>query len=130
MIELIESIFGKVVLEKNGMLEEHTLDIVIHPDGTINDRNWAQICSISDRRIGQHTGHAIWKEELDWEFENEDLDTLFIGTGMNGRVQIPDETIEHAERMGMHIVSDLTPRIISKFNKSKAKKAAILHLTC
>jgi len=130
MIELVESKFGELVLEKDERIEEFSADIVIHPDDKINLRDQEMIQTISDRRLGHSTGHAVWKEELEQEFGKEDVTTIFVGTGMNGVLKIPEETMDYAESKGIHIVADLTPRILRKYNKAHGKKAAILHLTC
>lgn len=57
-------------------------------------------------------------------------ETLFIGTGSAGELQLTEEGQRFLQQRSIGWTSDLTPATVAAYNKSKKRKAALLHAGC
>ncbi|MEM1578352.1 MAG: MTH938/NDUFAF3 family protein [Archaeoglobaceae archaeon] len=104
--------FGKIWI--NGEL--YTTDLIILQDRV--KENWW-------RKEGHRLSIEDLKEVIDFEPE-----ILVVGTGYNGRMEIPNETKKFLEKRGIRLISAPTPKAVEIFNGISGKKAGAFHLTC
>jgi hypothetical protein len=107
--------FGFISIDGRG----YSNDIIIYPDGTINNRWWRK------------EGHRLGIEDLD-RLPHMKPEVVVIGTGASGLMKVPDETLQHLKTICEQIVIDTTSNAVRKFNFfSQSKKVAgLFHLTC
>ncbi len=113
MIENYE--FGRIVI--NGKTYREDLIIL----GSKIIENW-----------WRKEGHSLSIEDLE-EVLREKPDILVIGTGYNGLMRIPPETLNYLESKGIKVVSAKTReacRIHNELQGKGKKIATALHLTC
>lgn len=97
----------------------YTSDVIITPDG-VNASWWRK------------QGHLLQIEDLA-EIENRNPDTLVIGTGYYGYMEVPQETLAHLKAKGIETHVAKTAEAVKLFNKLQPEAATIvaaLHLTC
>ena len=106
--------FGKMVID--GSL--YTSDVILVRGRIIG--NWWRA-----------SGHRLAAEDLK-ECTEELLDLLVVGTGMFGRVEVPEETIQYLKEKGIEPLIETTKKAYKIYNE-QADKGAIagaFHLTC
>ena len=107
--------FGHI--EVNGRVYDS--DVIITPEG-VQDRWWRK------------EGHKLAIEDLDRVVAAEP-DTLIIGSGYYGRLQVPRDTRAFLTGRGIAIEVMQTSEAVEMFNRLQRKYArvvAALHLTC
>lgn len=106
--------FGRVVVDGRA----YTRDIIILPD-RVFDGWWRK------------EGHRVEVEDLQ-EALKEELETLIIGTGYYGYVEVPVETTEWVRSRGVKLVVAKTAEACEAYNRvsRSSRAAAALHLTC
>ncbi len=81
----------------------------------------------------ERDGHCLSKSMMTGEF-NENIDSLIIGTGVEGRVDIPQKVIDYIKQNGIkNVLVMKTPEALKKYNEmyNQGKNAALLaHGTC
>jgi glucokinase len=55
---------------------------------------------------------------------------LFVGSGENGAVKLSDEARRYLTQRSIEFTVLPTPEIVDVYNKSKQRKAALIHVTC
>jgi hypothetical protein len=92
-------------------------DIIITPNRIIED--W-----------WRKESHNLSSEDLtdiDWD----DVSSVFIGTGFNGKMKADKSLISFLEEREMPIVIKPTPISVKEFNRNICnKKLGIFHITC
>jgi hypothetical protein len=106
--------FGRLVV--NG--KKYTSDVIIYPDRV--DPSW-----------WRKEGHRLKLSDLA-DVLNAKPQSLIVGTGYSGMMDVPEETKNHIKSMGIDIFIGDTKRAVELFNTMQGKKTviAVLHLTC
>ena len=106
--------FGKLVLGGT----THTADLLILPDRVF--ANWWRTES-----------HAVNVGDLELVFHTEP-ELLIIGTGTDGKMDVPVLTRSAIEKRGIALVVQRTPDAVETYNRmhDERRLAAALHLTC
>lgn len=110
--------FGEIEVEG----ERYDYDLVIE-QGRIRKRG-----KKPSRAYRAHYGHTPLsaEEAIPWHGK-----TLFVGTGMYGKLPIMPELQAAAEAKGIEVVARPTPNLCDLLAELKAKEVnAILHVTC
>ncbi len=76
-----------------------------------------------------HTAHTIGPKELE-EVCAGGPEVLFVGTGEAGAVRLNDEAGRYLSQRSIDCCAMPTPEIVDAYNKSKLRKAALIHVTC
>lgn len=106
--------FGRIVVGQ--MLYEH--DIMIHNKDV---KSWWRL-----------EGHRVDPCDLQWIIECNPQ-SLVIGTGYNGLMNVPAETIQYLKEHGVEVLSAPSNKAIKIFNdlcKKGEDVALAIHLTC
>jgi hypothetical protein len=114
MVEIEDSGFGSITIDE----KRYGHDVWVFSDG-----------SVEERRGGYHT---FLKKEVQALLKGE-VDTIVVGAGTAGCVEIESPARQLAQQRGIEIVSDITPKAIEKYNQlvTKGRKvAAAFHVTC
>ena len=107
--------FGRIEIDG----EVYRSDVIITPEG-IMDGWW------------RRTGHNLAIADLDAVLSARP-DTLIIGCGYYGRMQVPEATRSFLEDQGIRVEVETTADAVSRFNRLQhdaARVVAALHLTC
>lgn len=107
--------FGKIVIDG----KPYTSDVIITPERVI-DAWWRK------------EGHRLDKSDLG-EIIDAHPDCILVGTGLYGRMKIPEETIEYLHTKNIQLeyapTNDAVARL-ADLQKEYARIVAALHLTC
>ena len=106
--------FGRIVI--NG--SSYTSDVIIYPDRV--DSPW-----------WRKEGHLLQKADLT-DIIAAAPETLVIGTGFSGIMQVPEQTVNFLKSKGITVYIEKTGRAVQLFNEKKAagKIIGAFHLTC
>lgn len=111
--------FGSITID--GKTYGH--DVVIGLSGAVTKRKKR----LSKEQYG--TSHIISKAEAKAVFE-KGCDLLVVGAGQDGNVRLSPEATEYFDRHGCRVVLQRTKHAIDTFNRSHARKMALMHVTC
>ena len=75
------------------------------------------------------TSHVLSKDEAKFVFE-KGCNKLIIGSGQMGNVQLSPEAEAYFAKRGCKVLLQPTPAAIRLFNRSKARKIGLFHVTC
>ncbi len=112
---MIESYqFGSVTIDGN----TYHSDVLVYP-GRVDDRWW------------RREGHRLRPEDLDQVIAAHP-DTLVVGTGYFGRMQIDPGVTETMKKAGIALVACETKDACAEYNRlrTSGNVMAALHLTC
>lgn len=113
--------FGSITL--GGAVYDH--DVLVCPDATVKRRKK----KLSKAVYG--TSHTISLAEAKYVYsQGEGAETLIIGGGQYGRVELSSEAAEYLERKHCDIVLLPTPEVIATWNEAKGKVIGLFHVTC
>ena len=107
--------FGQIDIE--GL--SYDADIIVFPEH-VQARWWRQ------------EGHRLALEDLATVLA-EPPEVLVVGTGYDGRMQVPEETLHGLRRAGINVRVADTGAAVEVFNRLQqtcARRVAALHLTC
>ncbi len=106
--------FGRIVINSS----VYTSDVIIYPDRV--DASW-----------WRKEGHNLQEDDLK-DILTAQPDTLIVGTGYSGVMQVPEETIRLLESRNITVHIERTGTAVDIFNHLSEKKAVIaaFHLTC
>jgi len=99
---------------------EFTADLILHPDGRIQDNWW--------RTQGHHLLPGDITTVLDAVPEK-----LVIGTGASGLMRVSESVVELCEKRGIEVEACRTTTAVARFNEAAEAGiavAACFHLTC
>ena len=111
--------FGSITVD--GKTYEH--DVIIRLSGEIIKRKK----KLSKKYYG--TSHVISKDEAEFVFE-KGCEQLILGSGQMDNVRLSPEAEAYFAKKGCKVLLQPTPEAISVFNRSKAKKVGLFHVTC
>ncbi|MBI5206072.1 MAG: hypothetical protein HZA11_14255 [Nitrospirae bacterium] len=109
--------FGRIVIDK----KTYTSDVIIYPDRV--DSSW-----------WRKEGHYLQTVDLG-NIISSKPDVLIIGTGHDGVMRVPDDTLSLIKSKGIEVHIGMTGRAVELYNQMQAGKSekviiAALHLTC
>jgi hypothetical protein len=110
--------FGRIRIDG----EDYEKDLVIEA-GTVRKRK-----KKASKELKSEYGHTPLseKEPVPW-----DCGTLWIGTGMYGSLPITPGFRQEAERRGVELVAEPTPKLIKRIREGVPDGTnVIIHLTC
>jgi hypothetical protein len=93
------------------------------------------ICILDGKVLawGARKGHKLKPEMIDIVL-GHDIETLVIGVGVNGRIKVPQKTLDRAYTDGIsEVIVERTPAACEKFNalfRSGRLVALLAHGTC
>lgn len=106
--------FGRIVIDG----QTYTSDVIIHPHG-VRDR-WRR-----------RSGHSLVPDDLEDVTEAE-AETIIVGTGKMGLMQVPEATGEFLESRGFEVIIERTDQACETYNRlsQEGPVIAALHLSC
>ncbi len=106
--------FGLIVIDG----KRYTSDVIIYPDRV--DFSW-----------WRKEGHLLHIDDLK-EALTEKPETIVVGTGQSGLMQVSSEVNKYFESKGIELIIDKTKNACEIYNRLSGSKKAIaaLHLTC
>jgi len=106
--------FGRIRIDGR----DYTADVIILPDRVL--ANW-----------WRERGHSLSMADLA-EVVAAEPEVLVVGTGANGLMRVPRETLDALEALGIEVVVEPTASAWRTYNRlSRERKAAgAFHLTC
>jgi hypothetical protein len=99
---------------------EFTSDLIIHPDGSIEDNWW------------RAQGHTLHPDDITTVL-NTNPEKLVVGTGASGLMRVSQSVTELCEMRGINVEVYRTDTAVTRFNKAVEMGtvvAACFHLTC
>jgi len=111
--------FGEIVID--GKTYDH--DVVIRLSGEIIKRKKR----LSKRLYG--TSHVLSKDEAKFLFE-KGCEQIIIGSGQFGNVQLSPEAEAYFAKHDCEVLLKPTAEAIGAFNRSRARKIGLFHVTC
>ena len=113
--------FGSITL--GGVAYDH--DVLVCPDATVKRRKK----KLSKAVYG--TSHTISLAEAKYVYHHaEGAETLIIGGGQYGRVELSPEAAAYLARRRCDVVLLPTPEVIATWNEAKGKVIGLFHVTC
>ncbi len=113
------SSFGNITID--GTIYDH--DVVIRLSGSVEKRRK----KLSKRQYG--TSHMLSRKEAKFVFE-KGCDMVVIGSGQQGNLRLSPEAKEYFGKKRCMVVLQPTPDAICTFNRSRAHKVGLIHVTC
>jgi hypothetical protein len=111
--------FGSITVDG----ETYEYDVIIRLSGKVERRKK----KLSKEQYG--TSHIVSKDEAKFIFE-DGCETLIIGAGQGGNVRLSPEASDYFDKKGCKVIVEPTPEAIQSFNRSRAKKVGLMHVTC
>jgi len=111
--------FGTITID--GAIYEH--DVIVRLSGEVVKRKK----KLSKKYYG--TSHVLSKDEAKFLFE-KGCEQLIIGSGQEGNVHLSPEAEAYFAKEGCAVLLRPTPEAIRMFNKSKARRVGLFHVTC
>ena len=111
--------FGSITID--GKTYEH--DVIIRLSGEVVKRKK----KLSKKYYG--TSHVISKDEAEFVFE-KGCEQIVLGSGQMGNVNLSPEAEAYFAKAGCKVILQPTPEAIGEFNKSRARKVGLFHVTC
>lgn len=111
--------FGSITIDG----KTYEFDVVIRLSGEVIKRKK----KLSKKYYG--TSHTISKDEAKFVYE-KGCEQLILGTGQYDNVRLSPEAEKYFDKKCCAVVAKPTPDAIKAFNKSKAGKIALFHVTC
>jgi hypothetical protein len=111
--------FGSITIE--GKTFEH--DVLIRLGGAVKKRKK----KLSKALYG--TSHVLSLDEAKHVYQ-EGAESLIVGSGQSGLVELSDEAATYLERKGCTVTVLPTPKAIKTWNKAKGVVIGLFHVTC
>ena len=111
--------FGTITID--GKTYEH--DVLVRLSGEVVKRKK----KLSKKLYG--TSHVLSEDEARFLFERG-CDQVVIGSGQFGNVHLSAEAEAYFERKGCEVLLKPTPEAIHVFNRSRARRVGLFHVTC
>jgi len=108
--------FGVITID--GKTYEH--DVVVRLSGEVVKRK---------KNLSKKLSHVLSEDEAKFLFE-KGCDQVVIGSGQMGNVHLSPEAEAYFERKGCEVLLKPTPEAIHVFNRSRAKRIGLFHVTC
>lgn len=111
--------FGEIVVGR----KTYTHDVYISVYGKVKTRDK----STAKKQYG--TSHTLGPKELE-QICKGGPEVLFVGSGKEGQVQLAEEAVRYMSQRAIRCEVAPTREAIVAYNKSKERKAALMHVTC
>lgn len=111
--------FGEIVID--GKTYNH--DVIVRLSGEITKRKK----KLSKRLYG--TSHVLSKDEAKFLFE-KGCEQVIIGSGQFGNMELSQEAKAYFAKHDCQVLLKPTTEAIGVFNRSRAKKIGLFHVTC
>jgi hypothetical protein len=111
--------FGTITID--GKIYEH--DVVVRLSGEVVKRKK----KLSKKIYG--TSHVLSEDEARFLVE-KGCEQVVIGSGQFGNVHLSPEAEAYFERKGCEVLLKPTPEAIHMFNRSRARRIGLFHVTC
>lgn len=111
--------FGSITIDG----EKYDHDVLIRCSGAAKKRKK----KLSKRVHG--TSHVMSRDEAEHIYE-DGLETLVIGTGQYGALNLSREADDFFREKGVHVILQKTPEAIVVFNQRGERTAGLFHVTC
>ena len=111
--------FGTITID--GKTYEH--DVLVRLSGEVVKRKK----KLSKKLYG--TSHVLSEDEARFLFESG-CNQVVIGSGQFGNVHLSPEAEAYFERKSCEVLLKPTPEAIHVFNRSRAKRIGLFHVTC
>ena len=111
--------FGEIVID--GKTYDH--EVIIRLSGEIVQRKK----KLSKKLYG--TSHVLSKDEAKFIFE-KGCEQIIIGSGQSGNVHLSPEAEAYFAKHTCQVLLKPTPEAIGAFNRSRARKIGLFHVTC
>ena len=118
-MKIDSTIFGAITID--GKTYEH--DVVVRLSGEVVKRKK----KLSKKLYG--TSHVLSKDEAKFLFE-KGCDQVVIGSGQMGNVHLSPDAEAYFERKAFVVLLKPTPEAIRMFNRSRARRIGLFHVTC
>jgi hypothetical protein len=118
-MKIDSTIFGAITID--GKTYEH--DVVVRLSGEVVKRKK----KLSKKLYG--TSHVLSEDEAKFLFE-KGCDQVVIGSGQMGNVHLSPEAEAYFERKGCEVLLKPTPQAVHMFNRSRARRIGLFHVTC
>jgi hypothetical protein len=122
--KIVKTSFGSItVKEPDGGKVEYDHDILIDAEGQVHKRKK----KLSRKVYG--TSHTISQAEAEYVYE-AGAETLIIGTGQYGRVELSDEAAAFFAEHGVDVKLEPTREAIALWNEHQGRAIGLFHITC
>jgi hypothetical protein len=118
-MKIDSTIFGAITID--GRTYEH--DVIVRLSGEVVKRKK----KLSKMLYG--TSHVLSKDEAKFLFE-KGCDQIVIGSGQMGNVHLSPKAEAYFEGKGCEVLLKPTPEAIRLFNRSRANRIGLFHVTC
>ena len=118
-MKIEKTTFGTITIDEKTY--EH--DVVVRLSGEVVKRKK----KLSKKLYG--TSHVLSEGEARFLFE-KGCDRIVIGSGQMGNVHLSPEAEAYFERRGCEVVLKPTAEAIQMFNRSRARRIGLFHVTC
>jgi len=104
--------------------KEYRRDVIIYREGA---RGGPRV----DASWWRKEGHRLDRADLD-EVVKAKPEVLVVGTGYDGCMQVPEETVEFLKKLGIELFAGPTQEACRRYNELQNVRnvVAALHLTC
>lgn len=120
---IIKSRFGALIVQDGDQTVEYGYDILIRPDGEVTRREK----ELSKQVYG--TSHKISLAEAE-QIIGAGTDSLLIGTGLFGRVNLSAEAAAFLEERAVRVHLATTPQAVKRWNELSGNVIGLFHVTC
>ena len=118
-MEIKSTTFGAITIDG----KTYERDVIIRLSGEVVKRKK----KLSKKYYG--TSHTLSKDEAKFVFE-KGCEQLIVGSGQIGNVRLSPEAESYFARKDCKVLLQPTPEAIHVFNRSRAKKIGLFHVTC
>ncbi|MBN2474021.1 MAG: ROK family protein [Pirellulales bacterium] len=116
---IIGTEFGKITVGR----KTYSRDIYIRADGKVKKRDKATAKAVYG------SSHTVGPEELE-KVCRGGLEMLFVGAGQSGQLSLNEDARRYLSRRSIQCAVLPTPKAAEAYNKSKQRRAALIHVTC
>jgi hypothetical protein len=118
-MEIEGTTFGTITIDGKTYLH----DVIVRLDGDVVKRKK----KLSKKYYG--TSHTLSKDEAKFVFE-KGCEQLIVGSGQFGNMRLSLEAQAYFAKKGCKVLLQPTPEAMHLFNRSKARKIGLFHVTC
>ena len=111
--------FGEITVGK----KTFGRDVCIFVDGKVKNRDK----SLAKKLYG--SAHTVGPKELEAVCRCEP-EVLFIGSGISGKLELSEDARRFLAQRDIKCEILTTPKAVDRYNRSKLRKAALIHVTC
>jgi hypothetical protein len=97
----------------------YSTDLIILPRGEVRNNWWRK------------QGHRLLPDDLE-RIEGAEPDIIVVGTGANGMMKVPNETLKYLKNICEEYIIEDTAQAVRSFNRLQESRRVVglFHLTC